>query len=224
MYVIHRKYTLKSLPTHYTYQRANHLNSTQVGVVNKSHRVKPGSPLYRTGFAVYTTPKTTLGQLPLTHAHLKRPFPTPVQAHHDYQIRKMDPSGARTKLFAKDNKDAARVGDVLMVSAKRSAEPFAGVLMCIRRRGIETAILLRGQLSRIGVEMWFKVYSRNVTGIEIIKRATKRARRAKLTYLRHPKHDVGSVEHLVREWKRTRMNYAARASGGKKKKMRTTNF
>lgn len=165
-----------------------------------------------------------MGRLPLTHAHLKRPFPTPLQAHHDYQIRKMDPSGARTKLFAKDNKDAARVGDVLMVTAKRSAEPFAGVLMCVRRRGIETAILLRGQLSRIGVEMWFKVYSRNVTGIEIIKRAAKRARRAKLTYLRQPKHDVGSVEHLVREWKRGRMASAARASGGKKRKLRTTNF
>lgn len=136
----------------------------------------------------------------------------------------MDPSGARTRLFAKDNKDAAQVGDILLVTAKRSAEPFAGVLMAIRRRGIETAIQLRGQLSRLGVEMWFKVYSRNVTGIEIIKRAAKRARRAKLTYLRQPKHDVGSVEHLVREWRRSRMAYAARAAGGKKKKIKTTTF
>lgn len=168
-----------------------------------------------------------MGKLPVTHPHLTRPFPTPVIAHHAYQIKKMDPSGARTKLFAQDNKDAAHVGDILLVQAKRSSEPFAGVLMCIRRRGIESAILLRGQLSKIGVEMWFKIYSRNVTGIEIIKRTEKRARRAKLTYLRQPKHDVGSVDHLVREWRRTRMANAAKSSatkGGKKRKIRQNNF
>ncbi|CAN8096420.1 unnamed protein product [Discula destructiva] len=187
------------------------------GVPNPIHRLQPDRPAHRTAFAVYTTPKTTMGSLRVTHPHLTRPHATPVLAHHAYQIRKMDPSGARTKLFAKDNPDAARVGDVLLVQAKRASEPFAGVLMCVRRRGVESAVLLRGQLSKVGVEMWFKIYSRNVTGIEIIKRAEKRARRAKLTYLRHPKHDVGSVDHLVRAWRRTRMANAAKSVAGKGK-------
>lgn len=167
-----------------------------------------------------------MGKLPVTHPTLTRPHSTPVIAHHAYQIRKMDPSGARTKLFARDNPEAAHLGDILLVQAKRSSEPFAGVLMCIRRRGIETAILLRGQLSRVGVEMWFKVYSRNVTGIEIIKRAEKRARRAKLTYLRHPKHDVGNVEQWVRKWRSTKMANASksRLAGGKKRKNRNNSF
>ncbi len=58
--------------------------------------------------------------------------------------------------------------------------------MClsVRRRGIDTAVLLRGQLMRVGVEMWFKVYSRNVAGIEVIHRRKKRARRARLYYMR----------------------------------------
>ncbi|ROW12158.1 hypothetical protein VMCG_00303 [Cytospora schulzeri] len=172
---------------------------------------------FRTGFAVYTTPTTVLPSLKLTHPHLKPPPPDPVAAHHAYQIKKMDPTGARTRLFSKTNPDSARVGDILLVTTKRAAEPFAGVCISIRRRGIESSILLRGQLTRVGVEMWFKVYSRNVTGIEIIKRAKKRARRARLTYMRKPKHDFGSVEQHVREWRRNRNVFASAAGKGKRK-------
>lgn len=196
------------------------------GILHPKRR-REGPPGYKTGFAVYATPKTHMNAaVNITHPHLLRPHATPLAAHHAYQIRKMDPSGARTKLFDRASADAAKVGDVLLVQAKRASEPFAGVLMCIRRRGIETAILLRGQLSRVGVEMWFKVYSRNVTGIDIIKRAEKRARRAKLTYLRHPKHDVGNVEHLVRKWRSNKMANASksRLAGGKKRKIRNNSF
>lgn len=154
---------------------------------------------------------------------MQRPFATPLEAHHAYQIKKMDPSGARGRLFSKDNRDSARVGDILLVTSKRAAEPFAGVLIAIRRRGIETAVLLRGQLTKIGVEMWFKVYSRSVTGIEIIKRAAEKARRAKLTYMRHSKHDIGSVDHIVREWRKGR-SVLATASKKKQKKKRVLEF
>ncbi|KAI3401278.1 hypothetical protein diail_11984 [Diaporthe ilicicola] len=171
----------------------------------------------RTGFAVYTSPTSVIPSLKLTHPHLKPPPANPVAAHHAYQIRKMDPSGARTRLFSKTNPDSARVGDILLVTTKRAAEPFAGVLMTIRRRGIESSLLLRSQLAKTGVEMSFKIYSRNVTGIEIIKRRTRRARRARLTYLRKPKHDVGSVEHHVREWRRNRNVFASAVGKGKKK-------
>lgn len=155
--------------------------------------------------------------LKLTHPHLTAPSPDPVAAHHAYQIKKMDPTGARTRLFSKTNPDSARVGDILLVTTKRAAEPFAGVCIGIRRRGVETSILLRGQLTRVGVEMYFKIYSRNVTGIEIIKRRPKRARRARLTYMRKPAHDFGSVEQHVREWRRNRNVFASSAGKGKKK-------
>lgn len=36
-----------------------------------------------------------------------------------------------------------------------------------------------------GVEMWVKIYSPNVTAIEVVKRAEKRARRARLYYMRY---------------------------------------
>lgn len=57
--------------------------------------------------------------------------------------------------------------------------------MNIRRRGVDTSILLRAQMTRIGTEMWVKVYSPTVVGIEVVQRAEKRARRARLYYMRY---------------------------------------
>jgi ribosomal protein L19 len=100
-----------------------------------------------------------------------------------------------------------------MVTHRRGGEPFAGVLMSIRRAGIDTAVLLRGRLTKVAVEMWFKVYNRNVAGIEIVNRRKKRARRARLTYLRKPKHDVGDVQKMVFAWKKSRNVLTTRSSG-----------
>jgi ribosomal protein L19 len=107
----------------------------------------------------------------------------PVKAIHDAQIALLDPTGARTRLFSKENPEAARVGDILLVRQK-NGEPYAGVCLNIRKRGIDTAILLRNQMTRVGVEMWYKIYSPNVTGIEVVQRKEKRARRNKLYYMR----------------------------------------
>ncbi|KAG7110572.1 hypothetical protein HYQ44_010962 [Verticillium longisporum] len=59
--------------------------------------------------------------------------------------------------------------------------------------------------------MWHKIYAPTVIGIDIIWRRPKRARRARLTYMRQPKHDMGSVAHLVQAWKKER--YAMRGKG-----------
>ncbi|KAI9670844.1 MAG: hypothetical protein M1829_004733 [Trizodia sp. TS-e1964] len=119
------------------------------------------------------------------------------------QIKVLDPTGLRTKLFERESKEAAHVGDILLVTLK-SGDPFAGVCLNIRQRGVDTAILLRNQLTRIGVEMWFKIYSPNIEGIEIVQRKEKRARRARLYYLRKPKHDMGSVQGVVQQHIRRR--------------------
>ncbi|OIW34051.1 hypothetical protein CONLIGDRAFT_568756 [Coniochaeta ligniaria NRRL 30616] len=177
----------------------------------------------RTAFAVYsparTTPsptKTTFIRTdiaPLPAQSLTTTHPDPLPALREKQISLLDPTGVRTALFSKTNRDAARVGDVLMVTHRRGGEPFAGVLMSIRRAGIDTAILLRGRLTKIAVEMWFKVYNRNVAGIEVVHRRKKRARRARLTYLRRSKHDVGDVQNLVFAWKKSRNVLTTRAKG-----------
>jgi large subunit ribosomal protein L19 len=151
----------------------------------------PSKPI-RTAFAVYTAPTS-----------IRKTNPSPLVSFHAQQKARLDRSGARTTLFSKSSTYSARVGDVLQVTTSR-AEPFAGVCMAIRRAGVDTAILLRNHLMKTGVEMWYKIYSPNVTGIEIVWRRPKRARRAKLTYLRKPKHDMGNVDHLVDSWRRAR--------------------
>lgn len=130
-------------------------------------------------------------------------FKEPIKNLHAEQIAVLDPTGARTNLFSKTNPEAARVGDILLVRLK-SGDPFAGVCINIRRRGVETGILLRNELTRVGVEMWYKIYSPNVEGIEVVQRKAKRARRARLTYMRKPKHDMGSVQNIVLQYQRTR--------------------
>jgi large subunit ribosomal protein L19 len=95
---------------------------------------------------------------------------------------------------------------------QKNGDPFAGVCINIRRRGVDTGILLRNELTRVGVEMWYKIYSPNVEGIEVVQRREKRARRARLTYLRKPKHDMGSVQGIVLAYQRSR---SAVRGGGK---------
>ncbi|KAH7413673.1 translation protein SH3-like domain-containing protein [Phaeosphaeria sp. MPI-PUGE-AT-0046c] len=148
-------------------------------------------------------------------SNIKKTCPDPVAAVTASQTALLDPSNARTRLFAKDNPECARVGDVLLVR-QRTGDPFAGVCINIRRQGIDTAILLRGQLTRVGVEMWYKVYSPLVEGIEVVQRAAKRARRARLTFMRTAKHDRGSVENMVRIYLRQKAALGT-AEGGKKK-------
>ena len=46
-------------------------------------------------------------------------------------------------------------------------------------------MLLRNRVLTVGVEMWVKIYSPNVRSLEIVKRAEKRARRARLYYMRY---------------------------------------
>jgi large subunit ribosomal protein L19 len=86
----------------------------------------------------------------------------------------------------------------------KNGDPFAGVCINIRRRGVDTGILLRNELTRVGVEMWYKIYSPNVEGIEVVQRRAKRARRARLTFLRKKKHDLGLVQGVVSAYMRSR--------------------
>lgn len=139
----------------------------------------------------------------------------PIAAITTSQLALHDPTGARTRLFDRANPECARVGDILLVR-QRTGDPFAGVCINIRRRGADTAILLRGQLTRVGVEMWYKVYSPLVEGIEVVQRAQRKVRRARLTYMRTEKHDRGSVENVVRVYLRQKSAYGS-ADGNKKK-------
>lgn len=114
---------------------------------------------------------------------VRRAFPNALAEAQNAHISVLDPSGNRTRLFARSNPEAPQPGDILLAIFK-SGEPFAGVCLSIRRRGTDTAVLLRNTLMMTGVELWVKIYSPNVRGIEVVQRALKRARRARLFYMR----------------------------------------
>lgn len=61
--------------------------------------------------------------------------------------------------------------------------------------------------------MWYKIYSPSVEGIEVVQRKAKRARRARLTYMRKPKHDMGSVQNIVLQYQRSRGALRGAAGG-----------
>ncbi|KAI1414698.1 translation protein SH3-like domain-containing protein [Hypoxylon sp. FL1857] len=159
------------------------------------HKIRSKLPdkSIRTAFAVYPRVPSA-----------RKAAPSALSSYHAQQIARLDRSGARTSLFSKSNPDAAKPGDVLQITTRKGGEPFAGVCLSIRRAGVDTAVLLRNHVAKVPVEMWYKVYSPNVLGIEIVWRRPKRARRARLTYMRKPKHDMGNVDHLVDAWRRTR--------------------
>ncbi|KAM0707359.1 hypothetical protein Q7P35_004004 [Cladosporium inversicolor] len=142
--------------------------------------------------------------------------PDPVATITASQIATLDPTGARTRLFSPDNVDRARVGDILLVRQK-SGDPFSGVCLNIKQGDskIDSSILLRNNLTRVGVEMSYKIYSPNVEGIEVVQRKAKRARRARLYYMRQPRHDVGSVENIVRQYMRQRAGGPMSGKNGK---------
>lgn len=101
------------------------------------------------------------------------------------QLAVLDPTGERRALFDyRRNPRSVKVGDILRVTFK-NGDPFSGVCLSIRLRGIDTSFLLRNELTRVGVEMAVKVFSPNVESVEIVQRTEKRKRRARLYYMRY---------------------------------------
>ncbi|QKX61180.1 uncharacterized protein TRUGW13939_08327 [Talaromyces rugulosus] len=136
---------------------------------------------------------------------------TPVEAVAEAQMAVLDPTGDRRALFDyRRSTRSVRPGDIIRVTFK-SGDPFSGICLSIRSRGIDTSVLLRNQLTRVGVEMSIKVFSPNVEGVEIVQRTEKRKRRARIYYMRQPKHDIGTVEGIVNNYLRKKSAMSGRS-------------
>ncbi|KAE8352758.1 translation protein SH3-like domain-containing protein [Aspergillus coremiiformis] len=145
----------------------------------------------------------------------------PVAAVTESQLKVLDPNGERKALFDyRRSPRSVKVGDILRVTFK-NGDPFSGVCLSIRLRGIDTAFLLRNELTRVGVEMWVKVFSPTVKSVEIVQRTEKRKRRARLYYMRQPRHDMRSVENIVSNYLRQKSVLAGqRRQGGQNRRQK----
>ncbi|KAG0156079.1 hypothetical protein PDIDSM_3255 [Penicillium digitatum] len=113
----------------------------------------------------------------------------PIGAVTESQLAVLDPTGERKALFDyRRNPRSVKTGDIVRVTFK-NGDPFNGIVLSIKLRGIETSFLMRNELTRVAVEMSVKVFSPNVNSVEIVQRSEKKRRRARLYFLRDRKHD-----------------------------------
>ncbi|GBE79260.1 translation protein SH3-like domain-containing protein [Sparassis latifolia] len=119
------------------------------------------------------------------------------------------PEPAKQKLFTTyfSKRHPLRIlpGSVLTVSLAHAPTTFSGVLMQVRRRGLDTSFVLRNVINRTGVEMQFFVSSPHLKDIKIVQRAGggggkagRRMRRAKLFYLRDSPEKMTAISAGVR--------------------------
>jgi large subunit ribosomal protein L19 len=98
-------------------------------------------------------------------------------------------------MFSRRHPKRVRPGSVLSVTSyadatRTTASGFSGVLLGIRRRGVDTAFTLRNVVNKTGVEVAFKVCSPMIKNIHVVKRADgekgglKDLGRARVNYLR----------------------------------------
>lgn len=129
-------------------------------------------------------------------------YPFAVQDVDKANLRVLDPGRSRRRLFDPYRRYSLQPGDLLLTTFHHG-DPFAGYCLSIRRRGVDTSILIRNKVDKVGAEMWIKVFSPNVKGIEIVKRPRKGPRRARPYYYRTPgKRAKGDVRRIVNDYLR----------------------
>ncbi|KAF2663257.1 hypothetical protein BT63DRAFT_461369 [Microthyrium microscopicum] len=134
--------------------------------------------------------------------------PEPVKKTIADFVSELDPTGARTQLLSLKNPEAIQPRDIVLVRT-RDGDPFAGVVIRINRNAPNVSLLLRNTVLGTGIEREFKILSPNVTGIEIVQRAPKKPKQIRLYYMRQAKHDIGSVDNIVRQYLKVKSSATA---------------
>lgn len=119
-----------------------------------------------------------------------------VVEHVNDTLKKQYDQRGLLQLFSRRDPNRLKTGSVLSVMSwtgpdKKNAVPFSGVLMRVRRRGVDTSFTLRNVVQGTGAEMTFKVCSPMIKEIKVIRKAEGRQkdtirdlRRARVNYLR----------------------------------------
>ncbi|MGI8915780.1 MAG: 50S ribosomal protein L19 [Chloroflexota bacterium] len=103
--------------------------------------------------------------------------------------------------------DTVRVHVRVIEGARERIQPFEGVVMRVRKGGLETDFTVRRLTHGIGVERTFLLHSPRLERIEILRHGE--VRRAQLYYLR----DRVGKRARIRELRASRARVAPRAGG-----------
>ena len=112
----------------------------------------------------------------------------------------MNPVELVEKKYMEKEMPEFRSGDTVRVSVriqegeKFRIQAFGGVVIAIKRRGLQSTFTVRKVSFGYGVERIFPIYSPMIEGIERLKRG--RVRRAKLYYLRKRKGKAARIREI----------------------------
>jgi large subunit ribosomal protein L19 len=98
-------------------------------------------------------------------------------------IRRVELSYKKSTLPKINIGDTVKLGVQIKEGDKIRTQAFEGVVISMRRTGINKTVTLRRVLQGIGVERCFLIHSPKISNIEILK--SSKVRRSKLYYLRN---------------------------------------
>lgn len=98
-------------------------------------------------------------------------------------IRRVELSYKKSTLPKINIGDTVKLGVQIKEGDKIRTQAFEGVVISMRRTGINKTVTLRRVLQGIGVERCFLINSPKISNIEILK--SSKVRRSKLYYLRN---------------------------------------
>lgn len=139
--------------------------------------------------------------------------------------KEVDPNGLLKTLFARRSRERLRTGSVVSVISYLKPDktggvsPFSGVLMKVRRRGVDTSFTLRNIVAKTGVEMSFKVCSPMIKEIKIVRKAEGRSgpikdlRRARANYLRDRPDMMATIASALKQHQQQRVAAKREAAG-----------
>lgn len=135
--------------------------------------------------------------------------------HHQLRSQ-FDENDRLTALFHRRSPTQIPIGSVVTVESWTSTQrtgstSFSGILLGVRRRGTSTSFVLRNLVQKLGVEVRFNLYSPLLKDVKVVARADagrgaktiapgsiRRARRAKLYYLRKDDNKIAGVAKAIK--------------------------
>jgi large subunit ribosomal protein L19 len=103
--------------------------------------------------------------------------------------------------------DTVRVNVKVIEGSRERIQAFEGVCIARRNRGLNTSFTVRKISYGEGVERIFQLYSRNIAGVDVVRRGV--VRRAKLYYLRGLSGKRARIAEK-QEWRDTKAKGAAK--------------
>lgn len=103
-------------------------------------------------------------------------------------------------LFSRKSPKQLRPGSILTINMEHAPTVFTGVLISIRRKGMDTSIVVRNVIQRTGVDMQLYVNSPHLKEIKVLRTPPNgRMKRAKLYFLRDDPDKMNQIAGSARK-------------------------